>query len=204
MSDESTRGQIVSAADRLFYERGYEHTSFADIAEVVGISRGNFYHHFKSKDEILKAVIEVRLAATRAMLAGWEVDHTMPVDRIRRFIDILNANRAPIMRHGCPVGSLCSELARLGHPSRHEAAGLFGLFRSWLAREFVRLGRARDADRLALHLIGRSQGVAVMANAFGDEKFIRREVRQLHAWLARNSAERNSAERNSAERNSRE
>jgi len=189
MSDESTRDQIVNAADRLFYERGFEHTSFADIADVVGISRGNFYHHFKSKDEILNAVIEMRLAATREMLAGWEFDHPEPDERIRRFIDILSANRAPIMRHGCPVGSLCSELGRLGHPSRHEAAGLFGLFRTWLAREFVRLGRARDADRLALHLIGRSQGVAVMANAFGDEKFIRREVRALHAWLARCSQE---------------
>ena len=189
MSQKSTRDQIVEAADRLFYERGFEHTSFADIADVVGISRGNFYHHFKSKDEILKAVIDVRLAATRDMLAGWEADHPNPADRIRRFIDILLANRAPIMRHGCPVGSLCSELGRLGHPSRHEAAGLFGLFRSWLAEEFARLGRARDADRLALHLIGRSRGVAVMANTFGDEKFIRREVRALHAWLARYSQE---------------
>lgn len=189
MGDESTRDQIVGAADRLFYERGFEHTSFADIADVVGISRGNFYHHFKSKNEILNAVVELRLAATREMLAGWELAHQEPADRIRCFIDILSANRAPIMRHGCPVGSLCSELARLGHPSRHEALGLFGLFRSWLAQEFARLGRTRDADRLALHLIGRSQGVAVMANTFHDEKFMRREVRALHAWLARYSQE---------------
>ena len=52
MSDKTTRDQIVEAADRLFYRQGYEHTSFADIADAVQISRGNFYYHFKSKDEI--------------------------------------------------------------------------------------------------------------------------------------------------------
>lgn len=47
-----TRARIVAEADRLFYERGYEATSFADVADAVGISRGNFYHHFKSKDTL--------------------------------------------------------------------------------------------------------------------------------------------------------
>jgi len=182
--EKSTREQIVEAADRLFYERGFEHTSFADIADVVQISRGNFYHHFKSKDEILAAVIEARVTSTRQLLAGWEAASRDPADRIRSYIGILIAHRAPIMRYGCPVGTLSSELARLGHASRAEANALFGLFREWLGREFERLGRRRDSDALALHLIARSQGVAVMANAFNDEKFIRREARMLYAWLA--------------------
>ena len=184
MNEKSTRQQIVEVADRLFYERGFEHTSFADIAAVVQISRGNFYHHFKSKDEILAAVIEARVASTREMLARWEAASDAPADRIRSYIGILVAHRGPIMRYGCPVGTLCSELARLGHASREEANALFGLFRAWLGKEFKRLGRARDADTLALHLIARSQGVAVMANAFQDESFIRRETRSLYAWLA--------------------
>ena len=58
MTARSTREEIVDAADQLFYRQGYEHTSFADIAQAVQISRGNFYHHFKSKDEILDAVIQ--------------------------------------------------------------------------------------------------------------------------------------------------
>ncbi|EBK2060205.1 helix-turn-helix transcriptional regulator, partial [Salmonella enterica subsp. enterica serovar Typhi] len=35
----------IDSADRLFYERGYEHTSFADIADSVQISKGNFYYY---------------------------------------------------------------------------------------------------------------------------------------------------------------
>lgn len=68
MTSPTTREQIVEAADRLFYEHGYARTSFADIAGAVQISRGNFYYHFKTKDEILDAVIALRLANTRRML----------------------------------------------------------------------------------------------------------------------------------------
>src|ERR1051326_7929964 len=102
MSANVTRDQIVEAADRLFYRNGFDHTSFSDIADAVKISRGNFYHHFKSKDEILDAVIAVRLASTREMLDRWEAEGKTPVDRIRSFIHMLIANRGEIKMHGCP------------------------------------------------------------------------------------------------------
>lgn len=183
MSDKTTRDHIVEAADQLFYRQGFEHTSFSDIADAVQISRGNFYHHFKSKDEILDAVINVRLANTRKMLEQWEIEGKQPADRIRNFIHILIANRTKIKRYGCPVGTLCTELAKLNHVSQAEANMLFTLFRTWLRRQFTLLGRKADADELAMHLLARSQGVATLANAFHDEKFIMQEVQQLCDWL---------------------
>jgi TetR/AcrR family transcriptional regulator, transcriptional repressor for nem operon len=184
MSIQTTRDQIVEAADELFYRRGYAHTSFADIADVVRISRGNFYYHFKSKDEILDAVILLRLANTRGMLEQWENDGEQPADRIRSFIHMLITNQAKIMRYGCPVGTLCAELAKLNHGSQADAKKLFTVFRVWLRRQFALLGREADADTLAMHLLGRSQGVATLANAFRDETFVRQEVEQMCDWLA--------------------
>jgi TetR/AcrR family transcriptional repressor of nem operon len=184
MSDKTTRDHIVEAADQLFYRQGYEHTSFSDIADAVRISRGNFYYHFKTKDEILDAVINERLANTRKMLERWEIEGKTPEDRIRSFIHILIANRAKIKRYGCPVGTLCAELAKLNHASQGEANKLFTLFRTWLRRQFTLLGRKEDADALAMHLLARSQGVATLANAFHDEKFIKQEVKQMCDWLS--------------------
>lgn len=183
LSATATRNQIVGAADRLFYERGFEATSFAHIAEAVGLSRGNFYYHFKTKDEILRAVIALRIANTQRMLDAWEEEGEEPADRVRSFVHILIANRAKIMAHGCPVGSLCNELAKLDHIVKDDAAKLFTLFRHWLARQFRALGRETDADALAMHLLMRSQGVAALATAFRDETFIRREVEDMNAWL---------------------
>lgn len=183
MSDKTTRQRIEELADKLFYEQGYEHTSFSDIASAVNISRGNFYHHFKTKDEILDAVISARTAKTQAMLDKWQKQGANPGERIRCFIDMMIANRVGIRRHGCPVGTLCTELAKVGHPARKQANQLFTLFRAWLRTQFAELGREADADALAMHLLARSQGIATLANAFNDDAFIRQEVRQLIDWL---------------------
>lgn len=183
MSGKATHDHIVEAADTLFYRHGYEHTSFADIAEAVRISRGNFYYHFKTKDEILVAVIGLRLSNTRKMLEQWEAEGNDPAGRIRSFIHILIMNRAKIALYGCPVGTLCGELAKLDHVAQAEANKIFTLFRDWLRRQFALLGRAADADALAMHLLARSQGVAALAHAFRDETFIPREVEQMCAWL---------------------
>lgn len=181
--NNTTYDHIVKAADLLFYQQGYEHTSFADIAKAVKISRGNFYYHFKSKDKILDAVINLRLANTQNMLDQWEADGKTPADRIRSFIHILIVNGAKILRYGCPLGTLTTELAKLNHAAQAEVNKLFTLFRNWLRKQFNQLGRTKDADFLAMHLLARSQGVATLANAFHDEKFIKQEAQQMCDWL---------------------
>ncbi|MFG1205268.1 TetR/AcrR family transcriptional regulator [Xanthobacter aminoxidans] len=185
MPASDTRTAIVEAADRLFYETGFASTSFADIAAAVNLSRGNFYYHFKSKDEILAAVIALRLERTRKLLAQWEDEGGDAEARILSFVGILIANRAKIMRFGCPVGTLCNELAKLDHAAGADAARLFTLFRDWLARQFRALGHGEDeAARLAMHLLARSQGVATLASSIGDEAFIDAEVAEMRNFVA--------------------
>ncbi len=184
MAHSETRDDIVAVADDLFYRQGYEHTSFADIAERLKISRGNFYHHFKTKDDILDAVIEKRLADRREMLGRWEMEGKTPEERIGSFIDMLTVNGEKIRQYGCPIGTLASELAKLNHAARADANRLFTLFRTWLRRQFVALGREADADTLAMQLLSRSQGAATLYNAFQDQDFIQREVDQMKLWLS--------------------
>lgn len=182
-AEPSTRERIVEAADALFYQRGFEKTSFADIADQVELSRGNFYYHFKTKDEILSAVIARRSARTQTMLDSWTGSAVAPAERLRRFAEMLIHNRKDIQRYGCPVGTLCAELAKLEHPAQGDAGMIFGQFRNWLREQFESLGRHGDADALAMHLLSRSQGLASLANAFHDEAFIRHEVDLIETWL---------------------
>lgn len=180
---ELTRERIIKEADRLFYERGYDSTSFSDIAETVGISRGNFYHHFKTKDDILAAVIDERLVVRQRMLDAWEVQDDDPAARIRSFIQILVKNQAKIMQYGCPVGTLCMELGKLDHPLQGEACRVMDLFRSWLCRQFEALGSGRSAGDFAMHVLAFSQGVAVLASTYGDKAFLQREVERMCRWV---------------------
>tara|TARA_R110002012_G_scaffold295979_1_gene492851 strand:+ start:1132 stop:1710 length:579 start_codon:yes stop_codon:yes gene_type:complete len=189
MRDGKTGEQIVDCADDLFYRQGFEATSFADIAAAVGISRGNFYYHFKAKDDLLDAVIEARLAGSRAMLAAWEAETDDPEGRIGCYIRIVTDNQTEIMAYGCPVGTLTSELAKLNHQAQGSANRIFSLFRDWLRAQFERLGCGADADRHAMHVLAWSQGVATMANAYRDADFVRREVAQISGWLRERARE---------------
>lgn len=182
MSATETKERIISISDDLFYEKGFEATSFADIAREVSISRGNFYYHFKTKDQILQAVIEKRLKDRQMLLDQWEQDND-PAEAIRKFINILIMNRAKIMMYGCPIGTLTSELSKLNHSAVEDANRLFTLFRVWLKAQFETLGLRKNSDELALHLLALSQGVATLANAFKDAAYVEREVESLYSWL---------------------
>ncbi len=183
MAAKKTKAQIVEAADQLFYENGFGETSFADIAAAVQISRGNFYYHFKTKDEILEAVIAKRLADRETLLGGWEETADDPMDRIACFIKIVVTNQTKIMAYGCPVGTLTAELAKLDHPARPQANAIMALFRDWLIRQFEALGDCDQANEHALHVLVWSQGVATLAQAFKDETYVQSEVEKILRWL---------------------
>ena len=54
----SARGRLLTKAAHLFKEKGYERTTVRDLAREVGIQSGSIFHHFRSKEEILLAVME--------------------------------------------------------------------------------------------------------------------------------------------------
>ena len=58
---EQTKESILETATQLFMQKGYEQTNIQDILDVTKLSKGGLYHHFKSKDEILEAVMQKRV-----------------------------------------------------------------------------------------------------------------------------------------------
>ena len=52
----NTKGKIVSAAWKLFYQQGYDNTTIEEIVEASGTSRGSFYHYFEGKDALLSSL----------------------------------------------------------------------------------------------------------------------------------------------------
>ena len=55
-NSRNTKGKIVSAAWKLFYEQGYDNTTVEEIVEESGTSRGSFYHYFEGKDALLSSL----------------------------------------------------------------------------------------------------------------------------------------------------
>lgn len=181
---EATRQDIVDAAKTLFYRRGYFHTSFSDIVAKAAVRRGNIYHYFKTKDDILGAVIDRHLDDYRRVMAAWEDAHLDPRDRLMCFIEMVADNRNNLARYGCPIGTLNTELGRCGPDLRRAARALFDLFRDWLSAQFRSLGHGRkDAEALALHLLVRAEGVSLMTHVYADTALLSREIVDLRNWL---------------------
>ncbi len=180
---EALRQRIIAAADELFYQKGYENTSFSDIADAVGISRGNFYYHFKSKNEILTAVIDARITGIGLMLEEWNKKFIDPRKRLYYYIDMPLRDQENILLHGCPVGGLCTELAKTNRAMLDDANKMFTVFRDWLVTQLNLLGVNKNVKKIAMHFIARVQGVVTVSNAFKDKGFLQQEVKQLKKWL---------------------
>ncbi len=180
---EKNRKQIISIADNLFYENGFEHTSFTDIADAAGIARGNFYYYFKTKDDILSAVLDKRRSDISLMLELWEQEYPEPKALLKNYILMLVRSQNNVKSFGCPLGSLCLELNRLHHVLQTDASNMFDLFQVWLEKQFSAIGQAKDANFLAMHLIGRCQGISVLSSASSSEEYLKREVKLLEQWI---------------------
>jgi len=180
---DNCRNQIISIADSLFYEKGFDHTSFTDIADAAGIARGNFYYYYKTKDDILSAVLDRRRVDFSAMLNSWDVDYSEPKTRLKHYVLILVKSQTNIRNYGCPMGSLCLELNKLRHALQDDANNMFSIFQTWLETQFKALGHEQDAVFLAMHIMGRCQGISVLTSAIYNEDYVNREVELLQLWI---------------------
>ena len=179
---ENNRSRIVEAADELFYKRGYNQTSFSDIADITGIPRGNFYYYFKTKDDILAAVVEARVKHYAEALLECENSSDSPRERLLAFIDIMGSSEDTVIESGCPIGSLCAELAKDTDALQSKSREVFELLRDWMGKQFGEIGFA-DANDKAMDLLARMQGTAVMACTFKDNDYLHRSIGDLKSWV---------------------
>ncbi|MBN8285592.1 TetR/AcrR family transcriptional regulator [Zoogloea sp.] len=181
--DRRTRDEIVEAAHQLFYGHGFGHTSLSDIACTGKLKKGNFFYHFKTKSELLIAVIDSRLARSVALLSQLEMNAASPMQRLMGFVRSQLDDQGEVLQHGCSVGTLCIELARMQSPVLQHAREEFMLHQHWLASQFAEMGHPDQGITLATHLLVRVQGAAIMAQALEDPSIGAREISSIACWL---------------------
>lgn len=85
------RNSILTTAEELFLEKGYDQTSVQDILDALTLSKGGFYHHFASKEQILQEICEARVESRFARL-GMELydPRIRPMDKLNRLLSLVN------------------------------------------------------------------------------------------------------------------
>ena len=159
---DDKRSRLTRAAADLTYARGFSKVSLAEIAEAADVPPGGLYYYFRTKAAIGEAIIAQRREEFQQLRAHWE-QATTPKQRLKAFVQSTADNREALVRGGCPVGSLCSELGKDDTPLAKQAAGplrdLLELDRGAIrcAWPGARKGRTGDpsARRAARHLVAR-------------------------------------------------
>ena len=109
----STRDRLIEAALYLFWLKGYEATSVADVLERSGVNSGSFYHFFKRKEDLLVAVLQLYIdSLDTVILAPVRERFADPVERVFGILEFYRQNLiATGCSYGCPIGRLALEIA---------------------------------------------------------------------------------------------
>jgi TetR/AcrR family transcriptional repressor of nem operon len=186
----STRERLVRSAMALFWEKGYDSTSVADILGRAGVNSGSLYHFFPGKQDLLLAVLDAYHAGIGPMLLApaWKGVED-PVERV--FALLAGYRRAIVSTrctYGCPIGSLALEIHEPDPPVR---AALARNFDAWVAAVEGCLDAARgrfparlSRRALAEFVLTTMEGAVMQARTHRDVGHFDRSIAQLRNYFA--------------------
>lgn len=175
------RDRLVASAAELLHRKGVGATTLADIAHAADVPVGNVYYYFKTKDDLVRAVIGAQTDQVEEMLTAFEA-LPQPADRLKALVRRWEQMREVIARYGCPFGTLVSELDRRDDGLDIEAAEPIRRILAWAENQIRSLGR-RDAGELATTLFAGVQGGALLAGTLRDPSLMSGQVRRLEKWI---------------------
>lgn len=188
----STREAIVEAAIRLMHVHGYSSTTLDDVLRETGIGKGNFYYHFRSKEELGYEILERVIASfmARTLEPCFADPEAPPLAQIRCFLDrVLEAQRQRNCVGGCLMGNLASELSDVHEGFRTRLAGVFTAWRVRLTRALTdaqRRGQMSDACRpeaMAQFVVASLEGAILLSKVTKDIHVMEQCMTELKRYL---------------------
>jgi len=194
-----TRSRIIATAADLMRVRGVGGTTLDDVVVASNVSKSQLYRHFKDKQALVRAVIELvgnrRIAQERERLSK-----VMTFAGLRCWRDALVENNAlQEGRYGCTLGSLANEVADQDSIARQKLNDLFAAWQELfedLLRRFQKAGlipREADVSQLAIGLLAAVQGGYLLAQTSRDVTPMAAAIDMAIAHLHTLSSERDSS-----------
>jgi TetR/AcrR family transcriptional regulator, transcriptional repressor for nem operon len=186
-----TRTRLLDAAMAVIRARGYSATTVDDICRAAGLTKGAFFHHFKSKEDLaVAAAAHFSQMAERLFGAAPYRELADPLDRLLGYVDFRNATiDRPIPEFTCLLGTMVQE-AYDTHPAIRRACDTYiGVHAKVLAKD-IEAAKALyapqapwSAESLALHTQAVLQGAFILAKAKNGPEVARDCVAHLRRYL---------------------
>ena len=188
-SETTTRDRLIEAAMRLFLENGYAATGITAILRKAGVRSGSLYYFFKSKDDLLKAVLERYLELLHPFILGpAEAKSDDPIERVFCLLALYRGFLTESgCRYGCPVGNLALEVSDTHESAREQIRANFdnwcGGVQRWLEDAGDRLPRNLDRASLAQFILTVMEGGQMQAKARKRIEAFDTSVAQLRRYF---------------------
>jgi TetR/AcrR family transcriptional regulator, transcriptional repressor for nem operon len=184
-SDVGERGgkreRLVSAAAELLHRQGVQATTLRQIAEAAHVPPGNVYYYFKTRDDLVRAVVDTRGQEIADALDAL-TRRPSPRSRLKALARTWNDQRDLIAESGCAIGSLCTELNKQDRDLGRQSTQLFKPLIEWVGNQFHEMGRSDYAD-LAVAYLSTVEGASLLANNLRDPEVLARQIRLLEKWI---------------------
>lgn len=177
-AQHESRIRLLDAALNVFRARGYTATRVDDICAAAGLTKGSFFHHFKTKDELAIAAAGRWTEVTGALFrsAGYN-SLADPLDRLLGYLDFRKALlRGSLAEYTCLLGTLIQEVYDTNPPIREACEASISSHVAMLAADIEAAktlyapDAAWTAEGLALHIQAVIQGSFIIAKArYGAE-----------------------------------
>jgi AcrR family transcriptional regulator len=178
--------ELVRAAKELLHEQGFHKTTLADVAARARVPLGNVHYYFATKQALADAVIMSHSAELHEKFARWVSASTDPLSRLRCLVRAPLDSTDSVIQFGCPHGSLCQELEKLGADDPLAKAGsqLLAIQIDWAQEQFRALGCKGQASRaLAEQLVAAVQGTMLLAHTMRSRELLAQQLRRVELWL---------------------
>ncbi|AJY45167.1 TetR/AcrR family transcriptional regulator [Martelella endophytica] len=170
----STADDVLITARKLITEGGYNGFSYADIANVVGIRKASIHHHFPTKAELVRVLVEKYRGETMAGLQALEVEVTSPAGQLRAYLRYWERCIGDASQPFCVAALLGCELPALPSEVAREVSAYFRMLSGWIAGVLERgvgAGELRLQDTAAVEaeaFMATVHGAMLSARAYGD------------------------------------
>ena len=173
------RERLVRAAAERFHRDGLNGTSIAEIARDADVPVGNVFYYFRTKDELIRAVVDHWVERIHLTLDSL-LPEEPPERRLKAFLD-RSAERADIYAAiGCPLVALARDLRQSGGTLSPLAGNVIRPQIDWIDRMFSAMGVGKEEEcGTAKRVLAALQGSFQMAFALGDPEVIHSTVEKL-------------------------
>ncbi|MCW1922076.1 TetR/AcrR family transcriptional regulator [Luteolibacter arcticus] len=192
MSLSESKERMLAAAKALMLAQGYGGTTVDAICEKAGLTKGSFYHFFKSKEDLGLAVLEWSLTKGGKLLSeGPHAAIADPVARAFGFLDHVEACGAELWSEGCLLGTYASELASTNDRVQATVARMFREVGAYFSSELAPLvgaapkGSLPDAEALGEQFLALLEGAIILGKAYRDPARIRVAVQGFRENMQR-------------------